>query len=92
MVDVARHLAATQGHSAGLAPTMQATTTHGPATRVDWVCASRPLLPAAAACEVVDADGDSDHDYVVVSWHLDTLIDILRRPVPQPTPELSRTG
>ncbi|WP_050502482.1 hypothetical protein [Streptomyces monomycini] len=85
VVDVAHHLAMAKGCGTGLAPTMPASDTHGPATRVDWVCASRPLLPAVSGCEVIDSEETSDHDFVVTRWDLDALLDILRRPVPQPT-------
>ncbi|MEU4205353.1 hypothetical protein AB0F64_36200 [Streptomyces sp. NPDC026294] len=62
---------------------MPASVTHGPATRVDWVCASRHLLPAVYDCEVVDSEQDSDHDYVVTRWNHDALADLLNCP-PQP--------
>ncbi|MEU7228905.1 hypothetical protein [Streptomyces chrestomyceticus] len=88
VVDVAHHLAVAKGCGTGLAPTMPASGTHGPATRVDWVCASRPLLPAVSGCEVLDSEETSDHHFVVTRWDLDALIDILRRPDPQPTPTL----
>ncbi|MFH8751849.1 hypothetical protein ACH4GK_33290 [Streptomyces rimosus] len=80
VVDVAHHLAQAKGHRAGLAPTMPDSPTHGPATRVDWVCASRHLLPAVYDCEVIDSEDESDHDYVVTRWDRDALADLLNRP------------
>ncbi|MFH8591598.1 hypothetical protein [Streptomyces rimosus] len=80
VVDVAHHLAQTESRRTGLAPTMAESATHGPATRVDWVCASRHLLPAVYDCEVIDSGGDSDHRYVVTRWDQDALADLLNRP------------
>ncbi|KOT76394.1 hypothetical protein ADK70_38500 [Streptomyces rimosus subsp. pseudoverticillatus] len=84
VVDVADHLAQTKGCRTGLAPTMPASATHGPATRVDWVCASRRLLPAVYDCEVIDSEETSDHNFVVTRWDRDALADLLNRPSQTP--------
>jgi hypothetical protein len=52
--------------------------THGPAHRVDRVYSTSWLLPAVVDVEVVDMTGQSDHHTVVVTYDLDTVIDLYR--------------
>lgn len=78
--DAARH-AALQPDGPGLAavaPTVDAWDTHGPAHRVDRVYTADFLLPAVVHAEVVDMKDLSDHHTVVVTYDLDTVIEIYR--------------
>jgi hypothetical protein len=79
--DVARHLATTAGHTAALAPTVDAYDTHGPDSRIDRIYASKQLLPAVREVEVINMKGLSDHHTVVVRLDRDTLTDILNNPI-----------
>lgn len=79
--DVARHLATTAGNTAAVAPTVDAYETHGPDSRIDRIYASKELLPAVRAVEVIDMKGLSDHHTVVVRLDRDTLTDILNNPI-----------
>ncbi|AEW92907.1 MULTISPECIES: endonuclease/exonuclease/phosphatase family protein [Streptomycetaceae] len=79
--DVARVCAA---HSPGaVAATMGPSITHGPATRVDWVMASRHLRDAWVGGEVIDASTVSDHNIFVGRADLQILVDILSGPLPE---------
>ncbi|MEU9791096.1 endonuclease/exonuclease/phosphatase family protein [Streptomyces sparsogenes] len=82
MEDVARHLAE-KGDASGLAATMDASSTHGPATRVDRIYASTALLPAVSSVEVIDMTGLSDHHTVLLKLDYDVLADVLRSLVQQ---------
>jgi hypothetical protein len=79
--DVARHLATTAGNTAAVAPTVDACDTHGPDSRIDRIYASKELLPAVRAVEVIDMKGLSDHHAVVVRLDRDTLTTILNNPI-----------
>ncbi|WNI20072.1 endonuclease/exonuclease/phosphatase family protein [Actinacidiphila sp. ITFR-21] len=79
--DVARHLATTAGNTAAVAPTVDAYDTHGPDSRIDRIYASKELLPAVRAVEVIDMKGLSDHHTVMVRLDRDTLTDILNHPL-----------
>jgi hypothetical protein len=79
--DVARHLATTAGNTTAVAPTVDAYDTHGPDSRIDRIYASKELLPAVRAVEVIDMTGLSDHHTVVVRLDRDTLADILNHPL-----------
>ncbi|WP_216586434.1 hypothetical protein [Streptomyces brasiliscabiei] len=76
--DVARHAALQPGGPglAAVAPTVDACDTHGPAHRVDRIYTTSWLLPAVVDVEVVDMTGLSDHHTVVVTYDLDTVIDL----------------
>lgn len=63
--DIALHLAETTQGRQRLEPTMLACDTHGPSTRVDWLVASRPILPAFREVVTVDAQHVSDHNLVI---------------------------
>ncbi|WP_411150105.1 hypothetical protein [Streptomyces sp. A30] len=78
--DVARHAALLPDGPglAAVAPTVDASDTHGPAHRVDRVYATNFLLPAVAHVEVVDMKGLSDHHTVVVTYDLDMVIEVYR--------------
>ncbi|MFF0125848.1 hypothetical protein ACFYTG_09015 [Streptomyces mirabilis] len=78
--DVARHAALSSGGPglAAVAPTVDACDTHGPAHRVDRVYTTSWLLPAVVDVEVVDMTDQSDHHTVVVTYDLDTDIDLYR--------------
>lgn len=78
--DVARHAALQPGGPglAAVAPTVDACDTHGPAHRVDRIYTTSWLLPAVVEVEVVDMTGLSDHHTVVVTYDLDTVIDLYR--------------
>ncbi|MCT9075309.1 hypothetical protein [Streptomyces fulvoviolaceus] len=78
--DVARHVALLPGGPglAAVAATVDECDTHGPAHRVDRVCSTDWLLPAVVHVEVVDMTGLSDHHTVVVTYDLDTVIDLYR--------------
>lgn len=78
--DVARHAALLPGGPglAAVAPTVDECETHGPAHRVDRVCTTDWLLPAVVNVEVVDMTGLSDHHTMVVTYDLDTVIDLYR--------------
>lgn len=65
VVDIAAHLAQTTGDTGAVAPTVLAYPTHGPDARVDWLVASRHLLPAFRHVEVIDAQDLSDHNIVL---------------------------
>lgn len=76
--DAARH-ATLQPDGPGLAavaPTVDASDTHGPAHRVDRVYTADFLLPAVVHAEVVDMKDLSDHHTVVVTYDLDAVIEI----------------
>ncbi|WP_367435255.1 hypothetical protein [Streptomyces celluloflavus] len=77
VVDVGRHLALTRGQQAAVGPTMLAYDTHGPDSRVDWVCSSQQLLPAWEHVEVIDAQAVSDHNIVVGRMRRDHLAELL---------------
>ncbi|MFE9449628.1 hypothetical protein [Streptomyces sp. NPDC006739] len=78
--DVARHAALQPGGPglAAVAPTVDACDTHGPAHRVDRIYTTNWLLPAVVDVQVVDMTGLSDHHAVVVTYSLDTVIDLYR--------------
>ncbi|QYX82790.1 hypothetical protein K1J60_06375 [Streptomyces akebiae] len=78
--DVARHAALLPGGPglSAVAPTVDASDTHGPAHRVDRVCTTDWLLPAVVNVEVIDMTGLSDHHTVVVTYDLATVIDLYR--------------
>jgi hypothetical protein len=63
--DIATHLAETTGARHPLDPTMLAYPSYGPDARVDWLCASRQLLPVFHDVRVVDAQDLSDHNIVI---------------------------
>ncbi|MEU5698586.1 hypothetical protein [Streptomyces aurantiacus] len=76
--DVARR-AALLPHGGGLAavaPTVDASRTHGPAHRVDFVFTSRMLLPALIKVEVIEMKGLSDHNTVLATYNLDQIIEL----------------
>ena len=79
--DVARHLATTAANTTAVAPTVDACSTHGPDSRIDRIYASKQLLPAVRAVEVIDMKDLSDHHTVVVRLDRDTLTDILNNPI-----------
>ncbi|GAV38293.1 hypothetical protein [Streptomyces acidiscabies] len=62
--------------SAAVAPTVDASDTHGPAHRVDFLLTTDWLLPAVLDVEVIDMKGFSDHHTVVATYDLDALIDV----------------
>ncbi|MEV7284923.1 endonuclease/exonuclease/phosphatase family protein [Streptomyces sp. NPDC093252] len=78
--DVARHLTTVTGDTSPVAPTVDACD-HGPDARIDRIYASKQLLPAVRAVEVVDMTGLSDHHTVVLRLDRDTLTDILNHPL-----------
>ncbi|MDX2757319.1 hypothetical protein [Streptomyces europaeiscabiei] len=81
--DVARHAALMPGGSlAAVAPTVDASPTHGPAHRVDLIFTSRILLPAVVSVEVVDMKGLSDHHTVLATYDRDQLVEIYRQHFP----------
>lgn len=67
---------------AAVAPTVDASATHGPAHRTDRIYTSTILLPALVAVEVIDMKGLSDHHTVVATYDLDTIVDICRSQPP----------
>ncbi|CCB74934.1 MULTISPECIES: exonuclease/endonuclease/phosphatase family protein [Streptomycetaceae] len=77
--DVARLCAARSGRRVGA--TMNASSSHGPKTRVDWIMASSPLRSVWTRCDVVDASEVSDHHIVVARARLSELIAVLAGPV-----------
>ncbi len=79
--DVARHLVETTGDTSAVAPTVDACDTHGPDSRIDRIYASKELLPAVRAVEVIDMKGLSDHHTVMVRLDRNTLTDILNHPL-----------
>ncbi|MER7933013.1 MULTISPECIES: hypothetical protein [unclassified Streptomyces] len=78
--DTARHAALLPNGPglAAVAPTIDRSDTHGPAHRVDRVCTTSWLLPAVVGVEVVGMEGLSDHHTVVVTYDLDTVVDLYR--------------
>ncbi|GAA0351939.1 hypothetical protein GCM10009540_85280 [Streptomyces turgidiscabies] len=78
--DAARHSALLPGGPglAAVAPTVDASESHGPAHRVDRVVTTDFLLPAVVRVEVVDMKGLSDHHTVVVTYDLDAVVEIYR--------------
>jgi len=87
MEDVARHAASHTpgglGQPSALAPTTYATTTHGPAARVDRIYLSTVLLPAVVFVRVVPVPGLTDHHVVVLGLDSDSLADLLHELVVQ---------
>jgi endonuclease/exonuclease/phosphatase family metal-dependent hydrolase len=79
LTDLARYAAVTQGAPKAVAPTVDATATHGPATRIDAIYESAMLQPAVIDAEVIDMAGLSDHHTVRVRLDSDVLADILRQ-------------
>jgi hypothetical protein len=77
MEDVARHAATALGQPFALAPTTYATSTHGPAARVDRIYLSTELLPAVVFVKVVPVPGLSDHHIVVCGLDSDRLTELL---------------
>ncbi|WP_165956090.1 hypothetical protein [Streptomyces hainanensis] len=79
--DAARHLATLPGREGDrarfLAPTMDASTTHGPQTRIDRIYLSTALLPAVIDVEVINMRGLSDHHTVVASLDRAVLVSLL---------------
>lgn len=78
--DPARHLATATGFPAALAPTMDASETHGPATRVDRFYLSRELLDAVTDLEIIHMNGLSDHHTLRLRLGRHVLEDILSAP------------
>ncbi|CBG70317.1 hypothetical protein SCAB_32151 [Streptomyces scabiei 87.22] len=78
--DAARHAALLPGGPGlrAVAPTVDASPTHGPAHRVDRIYTSRMLLPAVINAEVIDMKGLSDHHTVMVAFDRDVIVDIHR--------------
>ncbi|ARQ67743.1 hypothetical protein [Streptomyces marincola] len=74
LFDLAHHI----GTSQALAPTVEASPTHGPATRIDALYTSHFLTPAVLDVEVIDMKGLSDHHTVLARLDRTLLIDILR--------------
>jgi hypothetical protein len=83
--DPARYLAV-KGHREAVAPTMEASSTHGPRARVDRFYVSEELLPAVERVEVVEMHGLSDHHTVVVHLNRDTLGALLLDPPTRTAP------
>ncbi|MGW0708925.1 hypothetical protein ACWD4G_23750 [Streptomyces sp. NPDC002643] len=82
--DVARHAALMPGGVglAAVAPTVDASPTHGPAHRVDLIFTSRIFLPAVVSVEVIDMKGLSDHHTVLATYDRDRLVEIYRQHFP----------
>ncbi|TQE25372.1 hypothetical protein Sipo7851_34765 [Streptomyces ipomoeae] len=82
--DVARHAALMPGGVglAAVAPTVDASPTHGPAHRVDLIFTSRMFLPAVVSVEVIDMKGLSDHHTVLATYDLDQLVELYRQHFP----------
>lgn len=78
--DVARHAALLPGGPGlrAVAPTVDASATHGPAHRVDRIFTSRMLLAAVVNVEVIDMKGLSDHHTVLAAFDHDVIVDIHR--------------
>lgn len=77
LVDIAAHLAQTR--DAAVAPTMLACDTHGPDARVDWLVASRHILPVFHRLDVIDAQDISDHNLVLARASRTELAALLPR-------------
>ena len=75
--DAARYASTVLGQTDALVPTTYATTTHGPAARVDRWYLSRQLLPAVAFVKVIPVRKFSDHHIVVVGLDSDRLTEVL---------------
>ncbi|MGW4735204.1 hypothetical protein ACWEQC_39705 [Streptomyces shenzhenensis] len=81
--DVGRYAALnTPSGLAAVAPTVDASVTHGPANRPDRIYTSKLLLPAVVKVEVIEMKGLSDHDIVVATCDLDIIVDICRSQPP----------
>jgi hypothetical protein len=78
--DVAAHLAQTPDRTTPLDPTMLACPTHGPDARVDWLVASRHLLPVFHDVQVIDAQDFSDHNIVIARASRSQLAAMLSDP------------
>lgn len=74
--DAARHVALAQQDATPVAPTVDASETHGPAHRVDRIYTGSLLLPALVSVEVVDMKGLSDHHTVAAVYDLDLLVEV----------------
>jgi endonuclease/exonuclease/phosphatase family metal-dependent hydrolase len=79
LTDLARYAAVTQGAPKTVAPTVNASATHGPATRIDAIYGSAMFQPAVIGAEVIDMTGLSDHHTVLIRLDSDVLADILRQ-------------
>jgi len=77
MEDIARYAATVLGQPAALAPTTYATTSHGPAARVDRTYMSRALLPAVTFVKVVHVPQFTDHGILVWGMDSDRLTEVL---------------
>lgn len=77
IVDIAAHLAQATDDTEPVKPTMLAYDTHGPDARVDWLVASRHLLPGFHHVEVVDAQHLSDHNIVLARASRTALASLL---------------
>ncbi|MEU3051765.1 endonuclease/exonuclease/phosphatase family protein [Streptomyces griseus] len=77
--DVARHWATAEGgNPAALARTVNASSTHGPDSRIDRVYVTVGLLPAVIGVEVHEVPlGESDHHVFVVTVDGNVLADVL---------------
>lgn len=65
LIDIAAHLSPAPRMSHTVDPTMLAYDTHGPDARVDWLVASRAIVPVFYDVEVIDTQDISDHNLVV---------------------------
>jgi hypothetical protein len=83
MEDAARYVASVLGDRSALAATTYATTTHGPATRVDRICLSTELLDSVRSFEVVPVPGLSDHHITVLRIDPARLVELLHELVAQ---------
>jgi len=75
--DIATFLAQTTGARHPLDPTMLAYPAYGPDTRVDWLCASRHLLPVFHDVQVIDAQDLSDHNIIIARANRNGLARLL---------------
>lgn len=78
--DAARHAALLPGGPglSAVAPTVEASASHGPAHRVDRIYTTNWLLPAVVNVEVVEMTDYSDHHILVVTYDLDALVTLSR--------------
>ncbi|SFC57106.1 hypothetical protein SAMN05421773_104129 [Streptomyces aidingensis] len=76
LTDLAQH-AAHLGESEAVHPSIPASDTHGPANRIDWLCASTTLLPALRDIEVIDMQNLSDHNMVLARFDHQRLAELL---------------
>lgn len=80
--DIAAHLARTRpaADKRYLHPTVRGSATQGPPSRIDWLLASRQLMPAVTDLRVIDTGDASDHRLVIARFSRSHLAKLLSNP------------